>query len=508
MLNIFDGIKGLSQRPNSYADYMSNFNWSGISFPVKLKDISTFEKNNNISVNVYGIEKVTRDNKVNYEIVGPLYYRNCNRQRHVNLLYLENELGVSHYCWIKNFSRLLNNQVSKNTRKLFFCDACLHYFSSADELDRHTKHDCNHIYTALPDDTFKLNKLGESVPANRLQFQNYQNQITAPVVIYADFESLLLPLDRVENDPRQPFSTAILKHEPYSWAYYVKSNIDDTWSSFQTYRGGNAAQVFVTKLENEVKNIYNKYWKNPKPMEKLNADQLLDYKQAAVCNICKKPFNTLNFKCKDHCHISGKFRGAAHSICNLNFRLHYFIPVFFHNLAGYDAHLFIKQLAGEVGGIEIIPTSTEKYITFSKRICVDKKILSNGEEREINVQLRFIDSFRFMASSLDKLSKNLDAVHCTELKKFFPDDEKFNLLKRKGIFPYSFIDNIEKLNETNLPPHEKFYNEITCENVTFEEYERAKKIWNMFDCKTLGDYSDIYLKSDVLLCLDCHENPS
>ena len=99
-----------------------------------------------------------------------------------------------------------------------------------------------------------------------------------------------------------------------------------------------------------------------------------DFENAKLCYVCEKPFNRhfkdLN-KCRDHCHFSGKYRGAAHNKCNLIMKTPNFIPVFFHNLEGYDSHLFIKNLGVSEGNINCIPKTEEKYISFSKKIIVD-----------------------------------------------------------------------------------------------------------------------------------------
>ena len=105
----------------------------------------------------------------------------------------------------------------------------------------------------------------------------------------------------------------------------------------------------------------------------------------------------------DHCHISGKYLGAAHNECNLKRRTEYIIPIFIHNLSRYDAHMIITSLHefGE-GSIECIPLTEEEYISFSKRIYID-----NNSERRLTITYKFIDSYRFMQSSLDEQSSNL-----------------------------------------------------------------------------------------------------
>ena len=208
--------------------------------------------------------------------------------------------------------------------------------------------------------------------------------------------------------------------------------------------------------------------------------------------------------------MTGKFRGAAHSKCNLEYRVPKFFPVLFHNLSGYDCHLFIKKLRSVVDNgekITCIPNNEEKYISFSKKIIVGTFTDKEGKEIDVTRELRFIDSFRFMPSSLDALSKNLKDEHCCEMaKEYSKQSERFKLLRKKGVYPYDYMDSIERLNETELPPKEAFYSKLNDSGISDEDYEHAKNVWKEFDCKTLRDYHDLYNKSDVLLLADVFEN--
>ena len=115
-------------------------------------------------------------------------------------------------------------------------------------------------------------------------------------------------------------------------------------------------------------------------------------------------------KVRDHCHYTGRYRGAAHRNCNLQYKIPSYIPVVFHNLSGYDAHLFIKEsAASKPGGVkmDVIAKNKEDYITFLIRVAVDKYIDKNGVEKEKEIELRFIDSFKFMSSSLDSLTTSV-----------------------------------------------------------------------------------------------------
>jgi hypothetical protein len=242
-------------------------------------------------------------------------------------------------------------------------------------------------------------------------------------------------------------------------------------------------------------------------MNPLTAEELNEFDNAKVCGICKLPFNDTDVKVKDHCHITGIKRfGAAHSICNLNYKLPGFVPIILHNLSGYDSHLFIKELCKHGDKIDVIAQSKEKYISFTKSIYMhdylDKK---TGQIKCKNLKLRFIDSFKFLSASLDKLGGGLAIGDLKETKKNFPNPNEFNLMNKKGIFPYNFIDTIEKMDHTSLPSKAQFYDQLKDEHISDESYERAKEVWRVFGCKNLGDYSDIYLKSDVFLLTDVFE---
>ena len=110
-------------------------------------------------------------------------------------------------------------------------------------------------------------------------------------------------------------------------------------------------------------------------------------------------------KVKDHCHYTGKFRGAAHSKCKLNCKVLKDIPIIIHN-ASYDTHFIINQLAEEFKSeLNCIGKNMEKYITFSVPI---KKEGDNG--KKVSYKLRFIDSFRFMSTSLSELADNMSRI--------------------------------------------------------------------------------------------------
>ena len=169
------------------------------------------------------------------------------------------------------------------------------------------------------------------------------------------------------------------------------------------------------------------------PLTKL---QIKEYNKATECHICYKPFRKNDRKVRDHCHYSRLYRGAAHSSCNLRYKNPNYIPVVFHNLAGYDAHLFIRELAKYTTDIGVIAKNTEDYISFSIKVEVDRYVDKLGNEKIKEIELRFIDSIKFMSSSLDSLVNNL-AKGGHEFWGFENYScEQRELLIRKGVYPY------------------------------------------------------------------------
>ena len=128
-------------------------------------------------------------------------------------------------------------------------------------------------------------------------------------------------------------------------------------------------KIFVEKLTEATIGIYNVFYRKPKPLI-LTKEEQKSFVKAEYCHICNKEL--LEDRVRDHCHFTGQYRGAAHNSCNLNCRKPLILPVIFHNLQGYDAHLFIKQLASLPGELNCIPSTEEKYISFSKKIKVDE----------------------------------------------------------------------------------------------------------------------------------------
>ena len=172
--------------------------------------------------------------------------------------------------------------------------------------------------------------------------------------------------------------------------FYPYNDLDLWWQGLQ---------IFMDTLEKNIKDSYKKC-KFPKSMISTMHDKLV-YDNSTLCHIWNEELG--EDRLRDHCHLSGKFRGAAHEICNLKYKVTKFFPVVFHNLFGYDNHQFTKTLGNSEGDISCIPHNEVKYISFTKQVIADKFINKEGKEVNVKRELRFIDSMRFMASGLDKI---------------------------------------------------------------------------------------------------------
>ena len=193
-------------------------------------------------------------------------------------------------------------------------------------------------------------------------------------------------------------------------------------------------------------------------------------------------------KVRDHCHLTGKYRGLAHSISNINVKQKdsNFIPFAFHNFSNYDCRMFFRRLIDlkkDKVKFEITPKTNEEYIAI-KYGCI-----------------RFIDSFRFLSESLDKLVKNLDEDDFKILKKEFPD--KWQYLNKKLAYPYEYFNNVDDYKKTvNNLRRENFFSKLKSDYPDDDEIERTREIIKLFNIKDGEELTKLYCKSDVILLTD------
>ena len=459
----------------------------GLNFPMDVKDIKKFEK---LNPNIPSILVLSVEGKSFQILKSPKDSKNS-----INLFLVKND-GKSHYTLINSLSRLISSSLTK-TRVIggvFICKRCLCHFKVKHKFESHVKY-CNHNKAVRvkmpPKDKF-------------ISFDHFNKRYPVPFVIYADFECFTRPVLSCKPDESESYSFEYQKHEPSGFCFYIKgiTGSFDPVCFTKTKEDDDVAAIFIEKIAEYTQLIYDKYYRRPKMMF-LSPEEEKSFKKAKYCSICEKKLE--KERVRDHCHITGQYRGAAHRSCNLNCRIPKLIPVIFHNLQGYDAHLFIKKIGNIRGRFKCIPTTEEKYMTFSKKIQVGNYIDKKTEKiKNITFEIRFIDSYKFQQASLEYLVSKLEKEDFICTKKEFKHNTK--LITRKGVYPYDYVSNLSKLSETQLPPREEFYSKLNDKDISEEDFYHAIRVWDTFNCKIIRDYHDLYLKSDVLLLADVFEN--
>ena len=476
-----------------------SINMDGICYPVNFLAIDRFEHlNPNISISVLGYNKEER--------IFPLKISNCTGcDNDIVLLLLKEAVKgengeikeKTHYTLVKNKSALIASQINNHKGSCEICLNCFNSFNSPKTLEKHKEYcyENESVKTTMPP------------PGTYLRFKNFLHSEKAPFAVYADFESLIKPMDNCDPDPNKSYTKKYQKHKPISFSYYINSSIDGVFKPvLRKYtktkpEDADAIDVFIKSLEEDVKAIANI---EEKEMIFTEEDRK-QFNKASDCWICGEYLG--NDRVRDHCHFTGRYRGPAHNRCNLKYRKPKNISVFFHNLSGYDSHLFIKKLGtpNKNENIDCIPNNEEKYISFSKTIVTGQYTNKKGEVKDKTFKIVFKDSLKFMSSSLGALVNNLpkDAFK-NLLKNFTP--KQAEILKQKGFYPYEYMDSEEKFNDTKLPPREAFYSKLSGRGITEKDYKHAWNIWNSFKMKTFKEYHELYNITDVLLLADVFEN--
>ena len=422
--------------------------------------------------------------------IHPLYLTKDLTSDPINLLLItkvEDGKILSHYCWIKGFNRLCFEQ-NKHRGKTFFCLRCISGHCSERTLQDHMIY-CRGVDTPPCHAVFPQATEDGSPPT--IQFKNIQNMMKAPYVIYADTEAIIKPTASSTTDSNTVQSS---EHIPCSFAYVIVRS-DGKVISEKLYRGEDCMDVFFQQLEDELEEI-RKDLKNARPLEMTKEDW--DRHNAAdTCWICGGPFQSYScgdkggmWKVLDHDHLTGRYRDPAHSKCNQQLRIEPYrtpIPVFFHNLKNYDAHHLISAI-GRTDEKETICTDKngKPIMKKKKKDQADGDMGSDGElqEEPLTVtdgritaivqnmekmisfswgQFRFIDSYTFLSSSLDKLVQNTPKKDLRITRQQYPNrcylsqsrrllnDTKFHLVTQKGVYPYEYMDSLDRFDEKELP---------------------------------------------------------
>ena len=377
-----------------------------------------------------------------------------------------------HYLVVKNLSGLLKG-ITSTHEKDFYCLNCFHSYRTKNKLESHKKicknHDYYHVEMPTKDN-------------NIIKYNHGEKSMKVPFIIYADLECLLEKMSTCINNPNESSTAKINKQKLSGYSIFTSCSFDESKNELNYYRGKDCMKKFCKDLKEHATRIINYEKKKVIPLTK---EEKINYNDQQICYICKKEFDKSDkrhHKVRDHCHYTGKDRGAAHNICNLRYKVPKEIPVVFHNGSTFYYHFIIKELVKKFeGNFDCLGENTEKYITLSVPL---KKEIEN-KNVEITYKIKFIDSFRFMSSSLSLYNNkcadcksNLDYIktkneklilecyNCKQcyrkkfnkelIKRFANTYEfcnndtarsssserinKFVLLLRKGAYPYEYMD--------------------------------------------------------------------
>ena len=472
------------ERVNHYTNHLKLFKYEEKDMPMKIDKIMHFEKRNQLRINVFGIEENS---------IYPLYVssnRSNEELKLINLLFIGDRNGNNHYTYIKNFNRLMKID-DGNHKTNYVCQYCCQFTTVSKEgLEKHSKYCIAGQAVEMPSEN------------SNIKFKNFKNINECPVRIYADFESLKdVSLQFKSKNEKTNFTDG---HIGASFKILVVSDIpislpnkqvDDYYTYQSIYKGLDANDEFVKQIQ-MIENILIQDMKAAQEQHKdfrtmiITPEQLEQHKAIDECWICKTQFNFKNFKVKHHNHFTGKYHSSICSNCNIQIKDSIKIPVFFHNL-NYDKNIFFKSLYNyeNIEQINILPDNEESYKCFTIG------------------RLHFLDSFKFMSSSLDNLIKNIPDDNKLFLKSLAADDTQFQLMNKKGYFPYEWFDSIDKL---KLPitdlKKEDFNNRLKLEALSDNEWDYIQQLIKDLNITTFEEYHDFYLNVDVNGLADVFEN--
>ena len=435
-------IKKHRQRASKYEQWLGEVDFGDIkSSDVHIKrDVPKIEKLNNLKINIHVWERG--------QLQGCVYNNpKVLSTKTINLLLVVGSEGERHYCGIPSLSRLYYH--TKNTHNMrHMCERCIRSFKTEENLEEH--------FQWCARGRLQIEQTPKEI---KFTYNSFHKELNPLKVIYADIESY------IHENTHYP--AAIASYEV--WHSHFTTQRQNT-TTINSWSGEDCIVDFLRYLDNMAHKQHNHDTKMTRQGMILTAQQQKDFDACTHCPRCNTPFDdTKHKKVRDHCHITGKFRSALCHTCNSKLRLtRHTLPVVFHNFKCYDAHQIIKHGIGKFKHwqLNVIPQTKEKYMSLTARIPVDK----TKEGKTVYFNVVFLDSFQFMSSSLANLVNNLDSLPFTEvLKRDYPNLTK-DVIKRKGVFPYSYLDSLSKLQESFLPPRRAFKNDLSGEECSEEDY--------------------------------------
>ena len=407
--------------------------------PMSIRNTPEFERLNKVRVNVFLYEKG--------DLVPMLISKNESEDTFSMDLLLLFEPGKHHFVVIINLLRFICEIKNYKFRTFMrLCRNCFH-ISYSEEANKMHQRSCKEHEPAV----IKMPSAEDG--SNKYKFNNYAALSFDTVVIYFDFASFLKPVITCNNNPNTSSSRILEKHEPSGYSLCAIEHGSSKPYFFDLNSSEKCILKFIEQLHILAKQIYQQ--KNRYP-NYIGNRSILKQDEATSCWLCLAEFVEGETKCLDHCHYSGEFLGWAHSKCNLARQRVRYTPVVEHNTQTYDLHHICLAL-GELeptSTIQVIPATDEKYISLSIGVLVDTYTRANSVKQIVYEYMRFIDSCKFLNSSLQKLVDNLPADKFSILDEHFKqaDESSRALLKRKDIYPYSYMSNRLKFDEQNLPP--------------------------------------------------------
>jgi len=465
-----------ASRKTIYYDHVSKLNLEGLYFPMKLTQIPSFEKQNDCSINVFGLHK----NCTPY----PLFItdnRSCDK--HCDLL-----LYKDHYVLIKDLSRFFASIFRIKRSKVWYCNYCLLKFESEKSFKQH-RVQCKSPGVSMSDATqFCV----MPPPGSKTSFTNFSNQNLSSWMIFADFETLNVKMKDRGKTEKTAKKTMLV---PNAFSA-VRVCLEEQYSSKPyAYMGKNPVEKFLKFLFAQRAEILSIQAGDRQKM-RCTEEDMESFLNAKKCCICDRKFTKVNFKVRHHYHLGksgpSNYIGAAHNVCNLKYaplENNPKIVVILHNAMNFDNKLILKSIFNHLqkSEIKVIPKTNEHFISFMFEYFV------------------FIDSYLFLPSSLEKLVEDLllsGREKFVRVNKWVQNNKQRELVYRKAVLPYAYLDNWDKLEETKLPSKRHFYNDLTQKAISAIEYRYAKKFWRAFNCKTLGDFLKSYMILDTLLLAD------
>jgi hypothetical protein len=438
--------------------------------PMEIKDIGKFERDNGLAINVFGLEH--KDSKM----ITPLYISKVENKERINIFLYE-----KHYSLIKNKNRLFGMK----DEHPFFCDmCCCCSFTRKEALENHQKSCVTGQRVVMP-------TLGKD---DVVKFKDYKSLVKMPIFISCDFEAYQDTTNKTKS--KNGNTELISKHTGASFRLLVVSEIpllnmtysmvDKMYLHTFEYCGDDADSKYVEYM-NEIHDLLIDSMETAIGIHKdyknivMTPEQEEHYKHSKTCSLCHQDYNHKNHKVRHHCHYTGEYSDVICNECNLKIKSNHFIPVFFHNL-NYDKNIFLKfvDLFDGIDNISVLADNSEKFKCFNVK------------------KYKFLDSFKFMASSLDSLIKNIPEKERILLNSITDDENQRKYINKKGFFPYDWFDTLEKFDfPLSELKREDFDNKMRLSKLTNEEWEYVLEFIKEMKLKTFKEYHDIYLKCDV-----------